>query len=409
MSKVSLLELKHRHESGEEQHISVQRRINKELKRVCKYRDCDKSLAFERAKDFCTRTHRLKEVNRIKKANRLKKQAYNERHGIVPKKAKKPKPFRKDVPMTPGALSPETVTLLYEDYKEPLRAVEPEKGFGYMGTLAMNEERTHVQCHICGNLYKSVGGHLRLHRISSEDYRKEFGLGITTALIGEEYRLERQRSAVKNLGGKGLPKHLEGFNAKFKSGEIKRKGHVPSLEWRNRKGLCPDQVLEKILDLKEKLGHVPSQEEFIAEHKGRYLASIKFQHGSWIKAVHKLGLQSADELRRVNTAKLIDDLRDFYERNGRIPMTSDFNRGLLRDKTVYIRKFGSLNNARLEAGMNAVIPMPFGQILELTPEEYFKYKSGHTIDKKVSKAVVTRRVYRQKASKRKQQIKEVLA
>lgn len=55
---LSAVQLKAIHESGIKTRKDVQARINKELKRVCKLKDCDNSLAFER-KDriFCSRGH----------------------------------------------------------------------------------------------------------------------------------------------------------------------------------------------------------------------------------------------------------------------------------------------------------------------------------------------------------------
>lgn len=164
-----------------------------------------------------------------------------------------------------------------------------------------------------------------------------------------------------------------------------------SLEERNKRGLCPDQVLEKIKEASELLGRTVGYEEFKEMHKGRYISSIKYLHGSWSAAVRKAGFMTRDELRHPNREKLIQDLIDFYDMHGRIPMTSDFNRGLLRDKTVYIRVFGTLNNARIEAGMDAVLPMPFGRIKLVPAEDYVNYKTQRQVrrEKKAARGVVS--------------------
>lgn len=295
----------------------------------------------------------------------------------------------------------ESTILLYEDYKEPLKAVEKGKGFGYMGTLALSADRQYIQCHICGDLYASLGGHLTArHKTNAEEYKKEFGLSVGTALVGDKYREMRQQKVLNQVNkGNGLPEHLIGYNDKRKSGELKREhGSRLSLEWRNKKGLCPEQVLEKILDLKEILGKTPSADEFNERYKGRYMASIVYQHASWVKAVKKLGMKTRDELRHPDREQLLEDLQNFHRMHNRIPMTSDFNRGMLRDKTVYIRQFGTLNDARIEAGLNAVLPLNFGQIKEVTPEEYFRYKETHGGVRSMTKDAI-------KARKRRQRIK----
>lgn len=42
--------------------------------------------------------------------------------------------------------------LIYENYKEPLKAIPKSEGFGYYGTLATTADKRLVQCHICGEL-----------------------------------------------------------------------------------------------------------------------------------------------------------------------------------------------------------------------------------------------------------------
>jgi len=195
-------------------------------------------------------------------------------------------------------------------------------------------------------------------------------------------RYDNQQLHLSNGRNNGQPEHLKAYVNRLKSGEQKmaKKGDY-SLEWRNKKGLCPDQVLEKILDLKEKIGHVPSYEEFYTEYNGRFLHSIKYLHGSWSEAVRKLGEKTREDLRRHSGEDLIEELQNFKLRYDRIPMTSDFNRGLLTNKGTFIRKFGTLNNARIAAGMNAVVPLggKFGNYKELEPDEYAKYLEGHGI------------------------------
>lgn len=273
-------------------------------------------------------------------------------------------------------LLPENVTAVYNDYKEPLKPVEG--GFGYMGTLAENEEHTHIQCHICGLFLKSLGTHLKgTHNISASQYKERFGFAQTIGLVSRESKAKYQRNAVIQFAPERSTKALVEWRKNLKkNGQVVKRGK-PSLEWRNRKGLCPDQVLERILELKKRLGRVPSQQEFKRYYKGRYFSSIILQHGSYQKAVNKLGLQTAGQLRRLNPDKLLADLAYFHETQGRIPMTKDFkNSGLLRPYTTYISVFGTLNNARLEAGLDAIVPLGFGRFVQMTPQEYSDYKTG---------------------------------
>ncbi len=344
-----------------------------ELARICDYKGCEVSLSFEvRNKRWCNEHTDIGRGISSKERRRKDKELV------------KPKNYNPDLPKSVQLT--ETMTVLYEDYKEPLRTVSQVKGegYGYMGTVAMSEDREYIQCHICGNLFRSLSAHVRLeHKISIVEYKKDYGLSASNVLIGESLRYDLQQRNFSNKRNKGQPDGLKEYIAKLKSGEVKAKRGDYSLEWRNKRGLCPDQVLEKILDLKEKLGRVPNSDEFRVEYKGRYMHSIQYLHGSWSEAIHKLGEKTREDLRRHSQEDLIGELLDFQKKYNRIPMTSDFNRGLLTNKGTFIRKFGTLNNARVAAGMNAVVGMGgrYGKYKEISPDEYAKYLKGHGISK----------------------------
>lgn len=404
MPSLTPAELKRRLDSGKKQQRRVQVKIKAQLKRECIVYGCHESLAFKRTDIIKCDKHKSISLARIhiatirgmakrkskaqvKKENRVKKQHYYDKHGI-----KFDKTIRKRTAVVEsrmevnGRAAPYTgQALIYQNYKEPLKPIEKAKGYGYYGTLAMSDDKEFVQCHICGNLYANLSMHLRKHKIKGKRYKEIYQLSAGTRLISETERERMQRQTVKK-GYSQLPDHLKEYNYKVQQGLIKHNGNKGkdndgrgtwTLEKRNKEGRCPEQVLEKIRELADKLGRVPSYEEFVKHYKYNYIGSIRFQWGSYSNAVHQLGMQTMDDLRHPDKERLLRDLQDFQKQHGRIPMTSDFNRGLLRDRGVYIRLFGSLNNARLEAGMNAVVPMPFGQIIELTPEEYEEYKTRH--------------------------------
>lgn len=365
--------------------------------RSCKFPGCKTSLVGSSRKNYCELKEHSAARHRtvVKRENKIKKQRYYERHGIkFDKTVRKRQTVPHQQTIDNGmALVYDTQMLIYENYKEPLKPIEKTKGVGYYGTLAATEDKMYVQCHICGHLFANLGLHVRAHKVNREKYKDMFQLQVGTALISEKLRETRIKNSIHSpRKGAGLPEWLQEYNANVKKGVIKHNGNIKkttgksrgawSLEKRNKEGMCPDQVLEKIKDLAEILGKTPSVTEFQEHYKYRFVGSIQFQHGSWQAAVKKCGLKTRNELRTPDKEALLQDLIDFRDKYDRIPVTSDFNRGLLRDRGVYIRTFGTLNNARMEAGLNAVIPMPFGQIVELTPEQYLRYKAGLPVDEK---------------------------
>lgn len=283
----------------------------------------------------------------------------------------------------------EGMTLVYENYKEPLKKVEG--GHGYIGTIAQNQEKTHIQCHICGFMFKSLGPHLRNHNLNARDYKQKFHLSLSTALLGDELRQARIKAREGGIYEKGkLPEHLKKYHEKRQEqGKPLARGDASwSLEVRNKKGICPDQVLEKIREAAAKNDGPLSYEDFqrINGNK-RYLHTATYFFGSWGNAVKMAGLISAGDARdeRYSKKRLIEYLKTFYKENGRTPMKSDFSRGVLPARYHYHKHWGTLNNARVEARIPTVIPLPGRRYIEMPPDKFVEYtyrKQGLTETKR---------------------------
>ena len=320
--------------------------------------------------------HKTKSEMRI--INRKKKEAYYERHGI-----KYDKNIRRNVTLSKWGRAVEGYDLIYENYKEPLKKIPKTDGYGFYGTVATTSDGEFLQCHVCGNLFMSLSGHVKIHKLNNRSYKEKYGLSVGTVLISDVQRELRQENVFRP-GVKKITEGLKEYIRKVQAGEIKhpgnraadRKGGNWSLEKRNKLGYCPDQLLEKIKELATKLGHTPSEEEFKFHYEYHFIGSIRRIHGSYLAAVRKAKLISAKELKEPSNEYLLAQLIAFKNEHGHVPMTSDFKRGLLNHKSLYWSRFGSLNEARVAAGLEAVIPMPFGQLILMQPDEFIAYKAG---------------------------------
>ncbi len=66
--------------------------------------------------------------------------------------------------------------------------------YGRLGVLADDGER--AQCHICGDYYGNLGGHVsQVHGVTPDDYKAYFGLNVTTGLIGPALKEIRRRES----------------------------------------------------------------------------------------------------------------------------------------------------------------------------------------------------------------------
>ena len=252
------------------------------------------------------------------------------------------------------------------NYKEPLRPVE--FGYGYMGTISSTTDGESIQCHICGSLFANLDMHARqMHQIQSRDYKIKFGLNFTTALISEKERERRSNRTIEwqeSMSEEERESHrlrrMKAIKQYYKSDKFKNRIQPKKqLEGYNKDGTCPDQLLDHIKKVAEKVGHTPSKKEFIWETgTQRYVHLIYKVYGSWINALKMLGMQpkkGADikgfKRPKYDTEELLEYLKIFTRENDRIPVATDFRRGLLPNYEVYLRRFKSIRIARHLAGV----------------------------------------------------------
>lgn len=269
-------------------------------------------------------------------------------------------------------------TLIYDNYKLPIKEVPKDKGFGYYGVIALTEDRSLMQCHICGGLYASVALHIRKHKLDADEYRQKFQLAQGSSLIGEATREKYQKRALERIASTEYqaPAHILKRNADIKAGLIIQSPAMKrlSLESRNKRGICPDQVLAKIKDLAGELGHCPTVAEFKQKYGSRFLSPINFHFDGYNKACRKASLIPRQDILYYTKEQLLEKLVEFKDKFNRLPMTSDFDRGLLPSARTYKNHFGTLNWARVEARLGAILPIHHGQYKIMTPDEYIEYK-----------------------------------
>lgn len=256
-----------------------------------------------------------------------------------------------------GNIVPNDDELIFYGYKEPLSLFPG--GYGYSGVLKYNKERDMVQCHICGRIFRSLGCHIfKVHNLSAHDYKIKTGLQQKTALVGEGTRkllIEAHKDipSFSQIGKskKEIKKHMKHMSD---LGSTKSKKQW-TLERRNEEGNCPEQLIEKIKNLGEKLGRRPTAKEYQKEYGS--FQSIITVWGTWDKALEmaKITTYTSEKSIRSDPQFLINCLKDFYKRYGRTPRASDMRRGLLPSHATYWNVFGTLNNARQAAGIPVIL------------------------------------------------------
>lgn len=245
-------------------------------------------------------------------------------------------------------LSPSTEPV-YVGYKEPLQAVQD--GFGYKGVLSTNQDKTHVQCHLCGFYYKHLGIHVaKFHKIPQKIYKKEYGLAAQTSLVSDRTR-DVLIAASEKVPRRVKRKRLKALAAGRKiRASLENQFKGKALETKNKEGRCPDQLIDKINKLAETLERTPSQREF-RKHYGGYVGSIYLSFGSWSNAVKIAGLMPARVgLPQTYTPEaLIAILKDFKQKHKREPSSSDMRNDYMPSQWTFVKYFGSWKNAKKAA------------------------------------------------------------
>jgi len=261
--------------------------------------------------------------------------------------------------------------LTFYHYKEPLKQVH--EGFGYEGALLGTLDGEKIQCHICGDLFTDLAGHAtKTHKEltpTARDYKERFGLAFSSALVSEAERARMKMVGMlwwHRLSPEKRAEHIRRSKAKRaawykKKIEARSKTHPKhQLETKNKRGTCPDQLLERVREVTTALGRTPSKSEFIDHFDSqRYLHLIYATFGSWRNAVQRAGLSAKQQeltlgkrKPRQSNDELLDLLSVFHQENGRIPSYTDCRRGLLPSSDIYIRRFGSISEARRLAGIH---------------------------------------------------------
>ncbi len=252
--------------------------------------------------------------------------------------------------------------LTLKHYKEPLLAVKKKDGFGYYGALSISVDSGKLQCHACGELFDHLGLHLYYtHDMTVPEYRDKYKLSATSALVSEPLRLKLKENTMRWMASLTPERRIEMAKAARAGRELRgRFQPKEALEAKNKKGTCPDQLLDTIKKCAEAIGHTPSKKEFIAHYDSqRYVHLIYKTFGSWEGAVKMAKLHPKEVVqnggrRNYSDEELLEYLNIFWQENQKIPTETDCRRGLIPDSGVYKSHFGSLPNARKLAGIQDI-------------------------------------------------------
>lgn len=236
--------------------------------------------------------------------------------------------------------APSGYVTLY-NYKEPF--MKYESGYGYQGVLLYDGLNDQIQCHLCGGWFNSLGSHLhREHNTSAYEYKAEVGLTQNASLISEAIRSKLIKAAKKrkNEGIKPhLHKHRKSSIAKMR---LAIKDNANRREAQNKRGTCPEQLLDRMQKDYQRLGRTPTERE------AGYYPTVKKTYGTWRHACELAGIpyrtpgKKKKSIEKEQVLRLLKKFKKDFDRN---PSQSDCTRGYVPTYRTICYYFGNLSEA----------------------------------------------------------------
>lgn len=124
-------------------------------------------------------------------------------------------------------------------------------------------------------------------------------------------------------------------------------------DYPNGRAVSREKAISAVRELGERLGHPPSSSEM--DKYGPYSAAYYFNNfdGGWPQVLELAGFDSKfGGPNAVGNTTLADELRAVVEKLGRIPTADELQEHTSRSETTFERRFGSMENAYEEAGID---------------------------------------------------------
>lgn len=215
----------------------------------------------------------------------------------------------------------ENIETLFKVEAGPLEAIEG--GHGYMGIMLRNKNTDTIQCHACGKWFKGLQTHIRMHGMIAREYKLRYGLPLGIGLVSRSVSLAHRKRMLKPETLARLAKYRKSMKQRPR-GFWTRYGQN-SAAARNKKGLCDQQILERLLIVAEIVGRSPSQKDLV-KYDSSLLKPLQRRHGGLNKFRRQYGLKEihSGSKRQWTETKVLAAIRKQRELLNRAPIASDF-------------------------------------------------------------------------------------
>lgn len=279
-------------------------------------------------------------------------------------------------PVSRGLTAAEHVLIRGKVFLYKQKAPFVPSGKSVLGALEYKKISDRVKCHECGEWFKMLGSHVvQVHGLTPKEYRVAHGLRMKTPLCGPKYsayrasvagtapQLVRHQHQFPDIAKKALSSAHQSRRRSLAASSQPFMAERPLFELRNENGSCQAQLMARLKALATRLGKTPTNREILADGMSPQSICVALNVTDLNQAFSLIGLVRITPgqtgtpggwNKLYNRQILIEMLRDFHAKYGRLPTNSDRRAGLIPGHTIFGKIFGSMANAYEAAGLARV-------------------------------------------------------
>jgi len=214
-----------------------------------------------------------------------------------------------------------------------------------------------VLCNECGKWFTTLAPHIKkIHKMSADEYKDKYGINRTVGLCSKKFS-----SKMSDIMTKRMKHEMSQFAIK----EVRELGHeatktrkkAKSMQYKNNRRTCPEQIKQRLMLLVAKFGGNPSSIQALQVDQ-KLVDYGNRTYGNWnnFKRAYKVKVTDVGKNNLKKDADLIYDLRDYVEEAGKLPWKKIKGKETTLDafphcKVTYRHHFGSILKAYAKCGI----------------------------------------------------------
>lgn len=218
-----------------------------------------------------------------------------------------------------------------------------------LGVLIEKDDK--VLCFECGSWHTRLGHHIHSHNLTARTYKQKYGFKLSSGLCSTKVSGVLSKAATDGVEN--------GTTIGFQPGNMfqRLRKNIPnttsSMQTRNKRSLCPEQIKYRMQLLAAKVGHSPSVPDALRYDSSLPEAVTRF-YGNWNEGKKMFGFEiytpekpflKTNEQKYKQSkpiADLVYDLRDYIQKYQTLPWVKNRRQnGFPHSKPTYLQRWGS--------------------------------------------------------------------